>query len=191
MQKPDRLRINAAGDVENKEFFFNGKTFTLYDRPKNAYAVLETPGTIDAALDQAYKEHGLKVALTDLARANPCAPMGKGVKHSLYVGLHKVRGVNCHHLAFDRNDIQWQIWIDAGDKPLIRKLVINQKRLPHNPQWTAYFSDWNLAPQLSDSLFVFTPPEKAVQAKFVSLKEAAAMPKKAPPKKKTKKGGAS
>ena len=83
VQKPDKLRVNATGDVENKEFFLNGKTITIYDRTKNAYAVVEVPGSIDAALDQAYREYALKVALTDLARANPCAQMKEGVKHSL------------------------------------------------------------------------------------------------------------
>ena len=191
VNKPDKLRINANGDLENKEFFFNGKTITLYDKPKNAYAVMEAPAGIDGALNQANQEYGLRIALSDLAYTNPCAQMTKGVKHSLYVGQHKVRGVKCHHLAFDRDDMQWQIWIDAGDKPLIRKLLINQKRLPHNPQWTAWFTDWNLAPQLSDSLFAFTPAEKATKTKFVSLKEEAAKqpsPAPAAPKKKTKKG---
>jgi hypothetical protein len=188
VQRPDKVRINAAGDLENKQFFYDGKTIILYDQPKNAYAVMAAPATIDEALDQAHKDYGLTVALADLSHANAYAVMTKGQKHALYVGEALVRGVKCHHLAFDRDDIHWQIWIDAGDKPLIRKLLINQKRLPASPQWTAYLTDWNLAPQLSDSLFVFTPPEKAVKAKFVSLKEAAAAQKKAAPKKNPKKG---
>ena len=188
VRRPDKLRINAQGDTENKQFFYDGKTITLYDQPKNAYAVMAAPATIDEALAQARKDYGLTVALADLSHSNAFAVMTKGQKHALYVGEGLVRGVKCHHLAFDRDDIQWQIWIDGGDKPLIRKIVINQKRLPAEPQWTAYFTDWNLAPQFSDSLFVFTPPEKAVKAKFVSLKEAAAAPKKAAPKKKTQKG---
>lgn len=102
------------------------------------------------------------------------------------MGLHKVRGSKCHHLAFDRDDIQWQIWIDAGDKPLIRKLVINQKNLPGNPQWTAYFTAWNLAPKLSDSLFVFSPPAKVAKVKFVSIKEEEARQSKSAPAPKKK-----
>jgi hypothetical protein len=188
VKRPDKLRINAQGDIEDKQFFYDGKTITLYDQTKNAYAVMAAPATIDEALAQARKDYGLTVALADLSHSNAVAVMTKGQKHALYVGEGLVRGVKCHHLAFDRDDIQWQIWIDGGDKPLIRKIVINQKRLPAEPQWTAYFTDWNLAPQFSDSLFVFTPPEKAVKAKFVSLKEAAAAPKKAAPKKKAQKG---
>jgi hypothetical protein len=188
VQRPDKVRINAAGDLENKQFFYDGKTITLYDKSHNHFATMEAPATIDAAVEKANQEYGLRVSLVDLAESNTCALMTKGVKHALYVGEGVVRGVKCHHLAFDKDKIQWQIWIDAGEKPLIRKLIITQKKLPASPQWTAYLTDWNLAPQLSDSLFVFTPPQGATKTKFVSLKEAAAAQKKAPPApKKTKK----
>lgn len=188
VQRPDKLRVNAVGDVENKEFFLNGKTLTLYDKPHNVYATMEVPGTIDAAMEKASKEYGLRVALADLTSEDAYALATKGTKHSLYVGQGVVHGVKCHHLAFDRDKIQWQIWIDAGEKPVIRKILITQKKLPAEPQWTAYFADWNFAPQLSDNLFVFTPPEGAKEIKFMSLKQLAAQEKKkAPAAKKTKK----
>jgi hypothetical protein len=188
VQRPDKLRINAAGDLDNKEFFLNGKTITLYDKPQNVYATMEVPDGIDAAMDKAVKEYGLRVALADLASENAYALATQGTKHALYVGQGLVGGVTCHHLAFDRDKIQWQIWIDAGEKPLIRKLLITQKKLPAEPQWTAYFAAWNFSPQLSDSLFVFTPPQGAKQIKFISLKEVSAAQKnKAPAPKKTKK----
>jgi hypothetical protein len=181
VQRPDKVRINAAGDLENKQFFYDGKNITLYDKSHNSYATMEAPGTIDEAMDKASKEYGLRVSLVDLAESNTCALMTKGVKHSLYVGEGLVRGVKCHHLAFDKDNIQWQIWIDAGEKPLIRKLIITQKKLLASPQWTAYLTDWNLSPQLSDSLFIFTPPEKATKTRFVSLKELAGQEAKATP----------
>jgi hypothetical protein len=174
VQRPDKVRINAAGDLENKQFLYNGKTITLYDKSENHYAVLEAPGTIDEAMDKTNKEYGLRISLVDLAESNTYALMTKGVKHALYVGEGVVHGVKCHHLAFDTDDIQWQIWIDAGEKPLIRKLLINQKKLPASPQWTAYFTDWNFSPQLADNLFAFTPPQGATKTKFIPLKEMAA-----------------
>ena len=189
VQRPDKVRINAAGDLENKQFFYDGKTITLYDKTHNHYAVMEAPASIDEAMEKASKEYGLRVSLVDLAESNTCALMTKGVKHALYVGEGVVRGVKCHHLAFDKDDIQWQIWIDAGEKPVIRKLIINQKKLPAAPQWTAYLTDWNFSPQLADNLFAFTPPQGATKTKFVSLKEMAAQQQKtAPAPKKTKKG---
>jgi hypothetical protein len=40
VRRPDRLRINAQGDIENKQFIYDGKTITLYDQTTNAYAVM-------------------------------------------------------------------------------------------------------------------------------------------------------
>lgn len=189
VQRPDKVRINAAGDLENKQFFYDGKTITLYDKSHNHYAVMEAPASIDEAMEKANKEYGLRVSLVDLAESNTCALMTAGVKHALYVGEGVVRGVRCHHLAFDKDNIQWQIWIDAGEKPLIRKLIINQKNLHASPQWTSYLTDWDFSPQLADNLFAFTPPQGATKTKFVSLKDMAAQQQKATPApKKTKKG---
>jgi hypothetical protein len=171
-RRPDKLRIDGDGDLDGKLLLFDGKALTLYDKDKNHYAGIEVAGDIDAALDQAYKDCGLKVGLAELGSTQLCSRAGKDLVNALYVGLHKVRGVPCHHLAFDRKDIHYQVWIEAGDKPLLQKVVITQKKLPDSPQWTAYLSHWNLAPALADDLFAFTPPAGAQKIKFVPVKQA-------------------
>ncbi len=188
VRRPDRLRVNAEGDLVDKQFYFDGKTITLYDKDDNVFGTLEVPPNIESALEKASKEFGVRVALTDLASPQLCELIRKKVKHSLYVGLHKVRGVPCHHLAFDGDEVQLQLWIDAGDQPLPRKVVLNHKNLPASPQWTAYLSDWNFAPQLNDNLFVFTPPQGTEKIKFVPV-QASQAPKPRPEKK--RKGGKS
>ena len=188
VRRPDRLRVNAEGDLVDKQFYFDGKTITLYDKNDNVYGTLEVPPDIESALEKASKEFGVRVALTDLASPQLCEHIGKKVKHSLYVGLHKVRGVPCHHLAFDGDEAQLQVWIDAGDKPVPLKTVLNHKSLPGSPQWTAYLSDWNFSPQLNDNLFAFNPPQGAEKIKFIPV-QATKAPKAQPEKK--KKGGKS
>jgi len=184
-RRPDKLRIDGDGDLDSKLLIFDGKALTLYDKAKNHYASIEVAGDIDTALDQAYKDYGLKVGLAELGSTQLCNHAGKDLVNALYVGLHKVRGVPCHHLAFDRKDIHYQVWIEAGDKPLVRKIVITQKKLPDSPQWTAYLSDWNLAPSLADDLFAFTPPAGAQKIKFMPVKKAKTPdPKKGKAKKK-------
>jgi hypothetical protein len=188
VRRPDRLRVNAEGDLIDKQFYFDGKTITLYDKDHNVYGSLEVPPNIESALEKANKEFGVRVALTDLASPNLCEHIGKRIKHSLYVGLHKVRGVPCHHLSFDGDEAQLQVWIDAGDKPLPRKAVLTHKELPGSPQWAAYLFDWNFSPQLTDNLFSFTPPQGAEKIKFIPV-AAGQAPKPKPEKK--KKGGKS
>jgi hypothetical protein len=184
-RRPDKLRIDGDGDLESKLLIYDGKALTLYDKDKNHYASIEVIGDIDAALDKAYHDHGLKVGLAELGGTHFCEHAGKDLVNALYVGLHKVRGVPCHHLAFDRKDIHYQLWIDAGDKPVVRKVVITRKELPGSPQWTAYLSDWNLAPSFATDLFAFTPPPGAQKIKFMPVKKAETpAPKGAKPKKK-------
>ena len=36
---------------------------------------------------------------------------------------------------------QLQVWVDAGDQPVPRKIVLTHKQLTGSPQWTAYLSD--------------------------------------------------
>lgn len=170
VRRPDHLRVNAEGDLVDKQFYFDGKTITLYDKDHNVYGVLPVPPDIESALSKANQEFGVRVALTDLASPNLWEVMNKRVKNAIYVGLHKVRGVPCHHLAFDGKMAHVQIWIEAGDKPLPRKVVMVAKQAPGSPEWMAYLYDWNLAPQLQDNLFVFTPPEGAQKIKFIPVK---------------------
>ncbi len=178
VKRPDAVRVNAVGDLVNKQFFLNGETLTLYDKDKNVYATMQVPANIEGALDKAHKDFGLRVALTDLASPQLWDHVSSKVQHSLYVGLHNVRGVPCHHLAFDGKDVQIQVWIDAGKNPLPLKVVFNLKKVEGEPEWTAYLSDWQTSPELSDDLFKFTPPEGVQKIKFVPVKQPAAPGKK-------------
>jgi hypothetical protein len=187
VKRPDRLRVNAEGDLVDKQFFFDGKTLTLYDKDRNVYGALEVPPNIEGALEKANKEFGVRVALTDLASPDLSEHLNKRIKNSLYVGQSKIRGVLCHHLSFDGDQVQLQVWIEAGDQPLLRKVVLTHKKLAGSPQWTACLSDWNFSPQLSDSLFAFTPPQGAEKIKFIPVQ--AAQPSK--PRPAQKKGGKS
>jgi len=188
-RRPDRLRINGDGDLENKQLIYDGKTLTLYDKDKNHYGIIEIAGDIDAALDKAHKEYDLRVGLAELGANRLAEHANQGLTNALYVGESKVRGVPCHHLAFDKENVHYQLWVEAGNKPLLRKVVVTQKKLPYAPQWTAFLSDWNFSPQLADNLFTFTPPEGAQKIKFMSVKQVVPpAPKGAKPK---EKGGAS
>jgi hypothetical protein len=187
VRRPDHLRVNAEGDLVDKQLYFDGKTLTLYDKDHNVYGAMTAPPDIEGALEKANQDFGLRVALTDLASPRLCELLTQGIKHALYVGLHKVRGVPCHHLSLDSEAVQLQVWVEAGDKPVPRKIVMTHKRATGSPQWTAYISDWNFSPQLPDELFAFTTPEGAEKIKFLPVQAAQAAK---PELKKKKAGGA-
>jgi hypothetical protein len=178
VRRPDHLRVNAEGDLENKQLYFDGKTITLYDKDHNVYGVMTAPADIEGALEKANQDFGLRVALTDLASPRLCELLTQRIKHALYAGLHKVRGVPCHHLSLDSEQAQLQVWVEAGDTPAPRKIVLTHKRATGSPQWAAYLSDWNFSPQLPDELFAFTPPQGAEKIEFLPVQAAKPGPKK-------------
>jgi len=166
VQRPDKLRVNAVGDLFDKQFFFDGKTLTLFDATEKAYATVEVAGDLEAALEKADKQLRFRVPLGDLSSPKLCEHMGKGQGHALYVGPSKIGGVATDHLAFDRPDMQYQLWVTTGDRPLPVKVLVNQKNLPAAPQWTATLSDWNTTAKAKPETFVFSPPPGAQQIKF-------------------------
>ena len=83
------------------------------------------------------------------------------------------------HLAFHQQGVDWQLWVERGDRPLPRKLVITTLDEPSQPQHEAVLT-WDLSPAIDDSLFAFVPPTGAgriVLAETDRAKRPTAKPK--------------
>jgi hypothetical protein len=149
-----------VGDTDNRQLFYDGKTITLMDRSKNFYTTIAAPPEIDAALEHGIQAFNLRAPLADLIYTKSYEYLTEGALSGFYVGLSKVQGVPCHHLAFREKDIDWQIWIEDSQTPVPRKFLITDKTA-QGLQFTAVFTKWNPSAQLENSLFTFVAPEKA------------------------------
>ena len=67
--------------------------------------------------------------------------------------------------------MDWQIWIEKGDRPLPRKMVINYKSEPQSPQYMATLSAWETRPRFHPAHFQFVPPDDADQIEFLTERE--------------------
>jgi hypothetical protein len=169
IRRPNRFRADVKGDLENQQLFYDGRTITLLDTNHNFYGTIQAPATINAALDYALESFSLRAPLADLVGRDSFDLLTEHVTSSFYVGLHDADGVKCHHLAFRQDDIDWQVWIEDSKTPLLRKVIITQKRVTGAPQFTAVLSDWNVAPKLADRLFTFIVPENAKKIEFLPM----------------------
>jgi hypothetical protein len=77
--------------------------------------------------------------------------------------------------AFRQRDVDWQIWIQRGDEPLPRKLVITTTQETSQPQHVVLLT-WELNPLLEDGLFAFHPPREAQAIELRTL-DARAIPR--------------
>jgi hypothetical protein len=176
LERPNHLAADAAGDTLNRASWYDGRTVTVLDKEHNVYATIEAPGTIDATLDKLADEYGVEQPLADFLYADPYAVLSAGVTYGRYLGIHQAAGVACHHLAFSQDTIEWQVWIDAGEKPLPRKLVISYVQEPGEPQYSAAIRRWNLDATAPDGLFTFEAPEGAQKIDAQAMKRQAAEP---------------
>jgi hypothetical protein len=168
VRRPDRLRGNINGGRYDQEFYYDGKSITLFTKGVNYYATTETSPSIEAALDDAEESVGLVAPFADVISRNAYDNLIEDVTLGLYVGLSTVSGVECHHLAFRGEETDWQIWIENSEKPLPRKFMITSKWITGAPRFVGLIIGWDLSPDLKDSLFTFVAPEGAEEIEFLA-----------------------
>jgi len=172
LERPSRIRMSRKGGIADVEVTFDGRFLTLYGKTQNVYVQRESIGTIDDALRALSTEFGIDVSAGDFFYADPYAGLVTGVVSGAYLGWGYVNGVQCHHLAFRTDKLDWQIWVQTGDTPLPMKYVITSKWLTGAPQYTARFRNWNTKPKTDASQFEFTAPKGAKKLDSIPVNEA-------------------
>jgi hypothetical protein len=169
VRKPDRIYVDYQSDLGSKRFWYNGKSMTLFSPAHNSYSTIDAPPKIESAMDLLIKDYGFTVPLGDFLFSHPHDTLMKNVLAGIYVGPGDVNGVDCQHLAFVEKYIDWQIWIEDGNEPIPRKVVITYKTMPNSPQYIAILSDWNFKKSFPDSLFSADLPKDAKHIDFMKL----------------------
>jgi hypothetical protein len=169
VRRPDRLVGDTAGDALNRSFWYDGRTFSAYDREQNVWASGTVPPTIDEALDWILDQTGTVIPLADFLYTDVYDRLMGDVQRGVYLGIHEAAGVPCHHLSFEQATIDWQLWIDAGSDPVPRKLVIAYKTEDEVPQYSVTIRKWNFEARVPEALFRFVPPEGAKRVEVEAL----------------------
>ena len=178
VQKPDRMRVNFQNLSGGRQLFYDGKSFSLYTPEQNVYASAVAPATLDETLNLLEDRYRISMPVADLLFADPQSRLVQNLKSETYVGRILVRGVICHHLAFRTPEVDWEIWIEDGPRPLPRRLTLIDKSVEGSPAMSAALTDWDVAPQFTADLFTFNPPPNAQKIAFL-VDRPAAQPAKA------------
>ena len=86
-----------------------------------------------------------------------------------YVGRDELDGTAYHHLSFRQQNVDLEFWVAAEGAPLLKRVVIVQKRQPATPQLSYTIVAWEPAASLDDALFRFNPPQDVIRCEFQSL----------------------
>jgi hypothetical protein len=161
VSRPSGLWMTRKGPYADVEAFFDGKAVSLYGKGLNVYAQVDSPGpSIDEALQEFRISTGLDAVGADLLAADPYLVLTDGVVSGSLVGSAYVGGVECDHLAFRNDLVDWQIWISKGNRKLPMKYVITTKWVTGAPQYTLRVRNWSTE-KVDVQMFSFKPPAGA------------------------------
>jgi len=180
LSRPDKLRAHRVGGYADVAMFFDGKTVSVWGKHINGYAQFDAPGTVDQLIHALRAGHGIALPGADLLLSNSYEVLVAGVKESKYIGRGVIDGLECEHLAFRNFDTDWQLWVEVGEKPIPRKLVITSKTLNNAPQYTLRIKNWKTGVEPKPNEFAFAPPAGAQKLSPDALIELDELPQGAP-----------
>ena len=176
LSRPDKLRATRTGGYADIELVFDGKTATLLGKNINAFAQFDTPGSVDQLVDRLRNQLSVELPGADLLNTNAYDVLMSDVIDAKHMGQGVIDGVDCEHLAFRNADTDWQVWVEAGPRPIPRKYVITSKAVAGAPQYTLLIKDWQTDAQPAAEAFVFKPPADAQKIDVTALSEIDEVP---------------
>jgi hypothetical protein len=163
--------IDYVSDMKSRRFIYDGKTFTIYSPKLGYYASVAAPPTNREVLDTIYNKFGISLPLVDLFRWGEGASSDrvKALQSAYDVGPATIDGAETEHYAYREAGVDWEVWIQQGDQPLPRKLVIVDRTDPSRPTFTSRLT-WQVNPTFTDSDFAFVPDANAKRIELATYK---------------------
>ena len=158
VRQPDRLAVETKGAAADRTVVYDGKNFTVQDRLVPKTTVVGAPPRLEDALPAAKAEDDIVIPFGDLLQRDAIDTLSTAIQKADYVGIRKVDGRDYHHLAFSQENVDWQLWVQAGDQPLPMRAVIQYKQDPKAPRYVWNVTQWNLEAPIPDAAFALPPP---------------------------------
>ena len=167
LRRPDRLRVTVTGDLENDHLIYDGKLVTLVLGNDDLYAQADAAPTVEGTLDLLREKYGIRRPLMELLRHDVSARVVPQLKQVSYIGLAKIGGVECHHIAFNAVEgVEWQLWVENDATPAPAKIVVHYSQFPGEPRYIVQSIKLNPNTTHADSLFQFSPAEGVEKVPF-------------------------
>jgi hypothetical protein len=169
IRRPDHARFEfVSRDGASGTVIIDSTNLSVFSKDENVYAQVAHPGGIDQAVRYLSDTLDVPMPLREFFVSDASDALTDGIESAQYVGESVLAGVPADHLAFMNDEVDYQVWIAKGDKPLPRRVVITYRLAQGHPQFWAQFLSWDLSPEVPDSLFDFAPPKDAERITFLS-----------------------
>lgn len=162
LTRPDKLRVTRSGGFADVDVSFDGSSLTIHGKNLDAYAKIDGKGSIDELIDRLMNA-GVDAPGADFLSSNVYDILMKDVTQANHVSSAFVDGVECNYLTFRTPEIDWQIWIEAGEQPIPRRYVITTKHIAQAPQYTLEIRDFKSGAEVAAVSYSIEIPAGAKQ----------------------------
>jgi hypothetical protein len=168
VQRPDRLRIDLATDVVNRQLFYDGSSVTYVAPDQNSFARLDAvPDNIHDLLAVLARDYAVAFPAADLFLWGTEAEPVDLVTEAFHVGTSVIGGTDTQHWAFRSEGQDWEVWIDAEGPPLPLRISLVDQQDPAKPRFTASYH-WTVDAVIPPDSFTYTPPATAALVPFLT-----------------------
>jgi len=160
VRRPGHLRSDIRqSDGDSGGLIYDGKALTIFNTSENVYSQNGHTGNIGAGLNYAVSDLGARVPLARMLLPGFPKNLKKISSDIAYVEKNVLGEAVLHHIAGRTATVDYQYWI--GEDSLPTRVVLTYREEPGEPESRTDFSAWNLAPEIPDGAFVFSPPDGA------------------------------
>jgi hypothetical protein len=167
VKRPNNIIAQLKTNFRKRDFIYDGKTFTIFDPEKGFFAQTEAPDTTVGLLDKLESKYGIELPLRDLIEWGMDVEKNKLITSVMRVSKDKIDNELTDHYAIRQGDVDWQIWVARGAKPLPRKMIISYNNDSARPQFSSHLV-WS---KLGKQDFTFKAPKGSYQIDLRPLKE--------------------
>jgi len=176
INRPDKIRAKRALGFADIETVFDGKTLTLLGKRYNVYTQLEMPGTIDHLIDELKNTYNRPLPAADLLLSSSYDELIHDVVDIKDLGSGVVGGVECDHLAFRTEEVDWQIWIAQGKEPYPCRFAITSKLLENSPTYVVQTRSFKTGSAVPKDDFKFNNSTDAAEVELEALQGVGDLP---------------
>jgi thiol-disulfide isomerase/thioredoxin len=183
-ERPNKLAMTSKNGalMAGLTLISDGEKVYTHMQMLNQYMVTEAGEDFEEMFQESEIEilmgdpTGGQMALLDrLLAPDPYAALLLDVQSGSYAGKTKVGEAEAHHLQFRADNLDWEIWVSAGEEPRLLRFAPDMSRvfeemeqvegMPDFSQMKmnlmVNYSNWKINPEFSKEQFVFKAPEGA------------------------------
>jgi hypothetical protein len=172
VSRPDKMRVRRReGKEPARQFWYDSAHATLQTAGLKFYGQIPFSGKLPELLHMLQSDYAVTLPLSDLLRAGLADDLENRLESSLYVGLEKMGGRDCHHIRLKTDEVEGDLWVDSLDSaPYLRKIVLRYPNAAGKPKYEAKLTKWQAGSSFAKSVFDFVPPEGVRQIEMLSVR---------------------